>query len=194
MSLIERIKKRIQRLFKFILPNLGKLRSGEIAFVDYPVCNQITLITGEGNVKIGKGCSFGYKPGGFYRGGSIELQARYKNAQIIIGNNVLTNNNVFLCSANLIEIGDYTLIGQNVTIMDHDAHGIHPKQRRLPGKIARVIIGKNVWIGNNVCILKDSIIGDNTIVAAGAIVAGTFPGNVIIGGVPARIIKEIHND
>ena len=58
-------------------------------------------------------------------------------------------------------------------------------------KIGEVKIGKNVWIGNNVTILKNSEIGDNSIVAAGAIVNKEFPPNVIIGGVPAKIIKTL---
>jgi len=129
--------------------------------------------------------------GGFHKGGSIELQARYKNSKIKIGNNIATNNNIMICAANYIEIGDNTLIGQYVTIMDHEAHGIAPDKRRQLGEIGKVIIGKNVWLGNNVTMLKNSEIGDNTIVAAGAVVSGKFPANVIIGGVPAKIIKTL---
>ena len=50
-------------------------------------------------------------------------------------------------------------------------------------------IGGNVWIGNNVIILKNSSIGDNSIIAAGAVVSGSFHANVVIGGVPAITIK-----
>ena len=96
-----------------------------------------------------------------------------------------------LCSANYIIIGDNTLIGQSVTILDHEAHGVAPDKRRQLGEIGKVIIGKNVWLGNNVIILKNSEIGDNTIVAAGAVVLGKFHANVIIGGVPAKIIKNL---
>jgi acetyltransferase-like isoleucine patch superfamily enzyme len=96
-----------------------------------------------------------------------------------------------LCAANYIEIGDYSLIGQNVTIMDFEAHGVDPHKRRSIGEIGHVIIGKNTWIGNNVMILKNSEIGDNTIIATGSVVSGKFPENVIIGGVPAKIIKSI---
>lgn len=96
-----------------------------------------------------------------------------------------------LCSANYIEIGDDTLIGQYIMIMDHEAHGIDPNKRRELGEIGKVIIGKNTWLGNNVVILKNTEIGDNTIVATGAVVSGKFPANVIIGGVSAKIIKSI---
>lgn len=102
-----------------------------------------------------------------------------------------TNNNIFICAANYIDIGDDTLIGQYVTVMDHEAHGIDPEKRRLIGQIGTVKIKKNVWIGNNVTILKNSEIEENTIIAAGAVVSGKFPKNVIIGGIPAKVIKGI---
>lgn len=75
--------------------------------------------------------------------------------------------------------------------MDHEAHGTNPTERRKLGEIGNVIIGKNVWIGNNVTILKNAEIGENSIVAAVAVVEGKFPANVIIGGLPAKIIKSL---
>ncbi len=104
---------------------------------------------------------------------------------------MFTNNNVFICAANLVDIGKGTLVGESVTIMDHEAHGIAAGERRQLGKVGEIRIGENVWIGNNVMILKNSSIGDNTIVAAGAIVSGNFPANVIIGGIPAKLIRQL---
>jgi len=177
--------------FNFISPNFFTLIRHRIIVGRLPSFGQKTLCEGLGFVEIGKQCSFGEKLGGFHRGGSIELQARYKDSRIKIGNNIATNNNIYLLAANYIEIGDNTLIGQNVTIMDHEAHGVDPDKRRQIGEIGQVIIGKNTWIGNNVIILKNSEIGDNSIVAAGAVVSGKFPANVIIGGVPAKIIRNL---
>ncbi|WP_123912081.1 acyltransferase [Flavobacterium sp. AJR] len=162
-----------------------------ISYERRPTFNQDFICSGQGIVKIGKNCSFGYKLGGFHKRGGIELQARYENSFISIGDNVATNNNVFLLSANYIEIGDNSLIGQNVTIMDHEAHNIDPFKRREIGEKGKIIVGKNVWIGNNVVILKNTEIGENTIVGTGAVVSGKFPSNVIIGGVPAKIIRNI---
>lgn len=177
--------------FNFILPNVWFLILKSMFYSNKPTCNQKTFLTGLGIIYIGKNCTFGYKQGGFYRGGTIEFQVRFKDAIIKIGDNVTTNNNIFLCAASYIEIGDNTLIGQNVTIMDFEAHSIDPKERRNIGQIGKVYIGKNVWIGNNVTILKNTSIGFNSIVAAGAVVSGDFPANVIIGGVPAKIIREL---
>jgi len=164
----------------------------EVLFASkFPKTQQKTFFTGNGNIFIGKDCRFGFKTGGFNYKGSIELQARYEHSKIIIGDNVAINNNVFICAANKIEIGDNTLFGQNISLMDHEAHGINPTKRRQVGTIGEIKIGKNAWIGNNVIILKNSIIGENSIIAAGAVVSGKFPSNVIIGGVPAKIIKKI---
>jgi acetyltransferase-like isoleucine patch superfamily enzyme len=79
-------------------------------------------------------------------------------------------------------------------MMDFEAHGIEPENRRTLGQIGKVIIGRNVWIGNNVTILKNSRIGDNSIIATGAVVSGAFPNNAILGGIPAKILKDIVND
>jgi acetyltransferase-like isoleucine patch superfamily enzyme len=181
----------IRQFFYFFSPNIINIIRHRIIYNKSPRVSQFMICEGNGIVEIGNNCSFGIKMGGFHRGGSIELQARNVNAIIKIGNNIATNNNIVLCAENYIEIGDNTLIGQNVTIMDHEAHDINPEKRRQIGEIGKVIIGKNTWLGNNVIILKNSEIGDNSIVASGAIVTRKFPANVIIGGVPAKIIKTI---
>jgi acetyltransferase-like isoleucine patch superfamily enzyme len=179
-------------LFNYLLPNFNQIISGKIKINGIkPIFSQVTFFTGLGQIEIGGSCSFGYKLGGFHKGGSIEIQARYLNSQIKLGNRIATNNNIFICAANYIEIGDDTLIGQNVTLMDHEAHGISPLERHKIGKVGTIVIGNNCWIGNNVVILKNSKIGNNSIVAVGALVSGEFPDNVIIGGVPAKVIKEI---
>ena len=174
----------------FILPNIFNKTRYYIA--SKPNFNQLTLFTGKGSITIGNNCIFGYKLGGFWRNGSIELQSRIENAKIIIGDNVSTNNNIFICAMNKIEINDNVRIGQNVIIMDFEAHNTNPLKRNKIGEIGNVIIEENVWIGNNVTILKNSSIGKNTIIAAGAIVNGHFPENVIIGGVPCKILKNLN--
>jgi acetyltransferase-like isoleucine patch superfamily enzyme len=179
------------RYLNFIILNIRAKYQNRLTYKTIPICNQRTFITGPGKVEIGCKCVFGYKLGGFYRYGSIECQSRDRNAIIKIGDYVSTNNNVFICANNFIEIKDQTRIGQNVTIMDFEAHGIEPSKRNQLGDVGNVKIGENVWIGNNVTILKNSEIGKNSIVAAGAVVSGKFPENVIIGGVPAKIIKSI---
>ncbi len=181
-------------IFLLYIPNLQKIIKGKIVNIkSIAAPQQIVLFTGLGTVKFDGICNFGYKLGGFNKGGSIEIQPRYLDSYVVFGKNVATNNNIFICAANYIEIRKNTRIGQNVTIMDFEAHGINPDKRNKVGEIGKVIIGENVWIGNNVIILKNSIIGKNSIIAAGAVLSGSFPNNVIIGGIPARIIKYIND-
>ncbi|MFZ4796718.1 MAG: acyltransferase [Bacteroidia bacterium] len=152
---------------------------------------QPLFLTGEGNILIKRNCTFGYLNGGFNFGGSINIDVRSEKSEVIINENVFFNNNVNISSCNFIEIGKNTLVGQNVNIMDYDAHGINPNMRNKIGKIGSIKIGNNVWIGTNVIILKNTVIGDNCIIAAGAVVSGFYQENLIIGGVPSKIIKTI---
>lgn len=156
-----------------------------------PLSIQKVYYLGKGKCYIGDNCILGYKIGGYYRGAGIELQTRKIEATIVIGNNVAINNNFFVCAINSIQIGNNVRIGFNVCIMDHEAHNTNPLLRSRLGHIGSVGIGDNVWIGSNVTILKETYIGKNSIVATGAVVSGSFPENVIIGGIPARIIKRI---
>jgi acetyltransferase-like isoleucine patch superfamily enzyme len=181
------------QLFNYYFSNFLVLFQKRLLVDLVPKCNQKLLISGKGKLILGNHCEFGFKLGGNYYGGLVEIQPRYEDSKIEIGNNVSTNNNLFICCANHISIGDDTLIGSGVSILDHEAHNISPSKRRMIGDIGSVSLGRNVWIGNNVLILKNSIIGDNSIVAAGAIVSGIFPANVIIGGIPAKIIREIND-
>ncbi len=53
---------------------------------------------------------------------------------------------------------------------------------------------QNCWIGAKVTILDGTIIGDNSVVAAGAVVRGQFPDNCVIGGIPAKIYQIYYNN
>lgn len=57
---------------------------------------------------------------------------------------------------------------------------------------APIRIGRGVWMGAHVTVLPGVTIGDNAIIAAGAVVAKDVPADMIVGGVPARVIKSIH--
>lgn len=111
-----------------------------------------------------------------------------------IGNNVgLGTHGHYGSGAGFVEIGDNTIIGNYVSI--HPENHIYRNAQipiRLQGVESKggVKIGQNCWIGAKVTILDGTIIGNNCIVAAGAVVKGIFPDNVIIGGVPAKVIKQ----
>lgn len=94
-----------------------------------------------------------------------------------------------------IEIGDNTIIGANVKIIDNDFHPLDPDARLQDNKdlVSRkpVSIGKNVFIGMNSIILKGTSLGNNCVVGAGSVVSGKYPDNVIIAGNPAGIVRTL---
>ncbi len=155
--------------------------------------HQRTLFTGKGSIEIGSNTSFGFRLGGKYLHDYCEIQARFKESLIIIGQNVASNNGLLIVSAERIEIGNDCLIGKDVQMIDCDGHGLAPSERRNSiGKVKPIVIGRNVWIGNNVIILKGTEIGDNSVIGAGAVVTGgKFPSNVVIAGNPAKVVKSL---
>jgi acetyltransferase-like isoleucine patch superfamily enzyme len=116
-------------------------------------------------------------------------------------------NGALIMSEEHIEIGSYCLMSWNVGIADSDFHPIDPAQRmqdalalapyyenrppRPALRTAPVRIRDNVWIGMGAVILKGVEIGENSVVAAGAIVTKSVPPNVVVAGNPAVVVKQL---
>lgn len=111
---------------------------------------------------------------------------------ITLGKGVFINSGCCFQDQGGIEIGDGSLIGQQVVIATLN-HGLSPKDRQsmLP---AKVVIGKNVWVSAHATILPGVTVGDNSVIGAGAVVNKDVPANSIAVGVPAKIIKKIQGD
>lgn len=109
---------------------------------------------------------------------------------IKLGKNVLINSNCFFLDSNTITIGDFVMIGPNVTIVTPN-HSRDPVKRRRVGTISKpVVIEDDVWIGAGATILPGVTIGAGAIVGAGSIVTRDVPAGKTVGGNPARIIGE----
>lgn len=108
---------------------------------------------------------------------------------ITIGKNVFLNTSCHFQDQGGITIGDGTLIGHNVVLATLN-HNEDPDQRNetIP---APIVIGKNVWIGANATVTPGVTIGDGAIVAAGAVVTRDVPSNMVVGGVPARVLRPV---
>ena len=103
----------------------------------------------------------------------------------------MTNYNVTVLDVAPVHIGDYCMIGPN-TLITTVGHPLQAKGRRERIGICKpVLIGDDVWIGGNVTILPGVSIGNNVVIAAGAVVVHDIPDNCIVGGVPARKIKDL---
>ena len=106
-----------------------------------------------------------------------------------IGERVFINMGCKFQDQGGIYIDDDALIGHNATLCTLN-HVQDPAQRASM-EHAPIHIGKRVWLGANVTFLAGVRIGDNAIVAAGAVVTKNVPANTIVGGVPAKVIKMI---
>jgi len=117
-------------------------------------------------VKIGRGTSFRDR-----FSASVD-----KKALLVIGENCFFNNNCIINAHEHIEIGNNTIFGPNVIIYDHD----HDYNGQMDSYVSSPVkIGNNCWIGGNVAILRGTVIGDNSVIAAGSVVSKEVPDNAI---------------
>lgn len=125
---------------------------------------------------------------------NVSLQPNFycdTGSNIHVGEDFLTNYNVTILDIAKVNIGDNCMIGPN-TLITTVGHPINPLKRRKKLAQAKPIsIGNDVWIGGNVTILPGVKIGDNVVVAAGAVITKDIDSNTIVGGVPAKVLKTI---
>jgi acetyltransferase-like isoleucine patch superfamily enzyme len=116
------------------------------------------------------------------------------DGRIEIGKNVGLNGTT-IASRERISIGDYTMIGPNTFILDHDGHSAWPPRDRwtTSGTSAPVVIGQDVWIGMNCIILKGVTIGCGSIIAAGSVVIKDVEPNSLYAGNPAVKVKSLNH-
>lgn len=110
---------------------------------------------------------------------------------ITVGEEVFINACCHFQDHGGVTLGDGCQIGHNVVFATLN-HGLLPEERKhtIP---APIVLGKNVWVGSNATILSGVTIGDNAVVAAGAVVTKDVPADAIVGGVPAKFIKNIRD-
>ena len=143
---------------------------------------------------IGDNCFFGHDC-------RIEAWDKYLDDRfspsIIFGNDVRINSTCHIGCINRIVIGDQTLLGSHVLIIDH-SHGrnakselkLHPSERRLFSK-GEIEIGKRCWICENAVILPGVHIGDESVVAANAVVTMDVPEKSVVAGNPAKVVNNL---
>ena len=145
------------------------------------------MLQGGGNIEIGDNVSI------------MRYSALYANdnGRINIGNNVSVNSNVCIAAADNGEIiiGDFVLIGQNVVLRasDHEHSSIQIPIMKQGHTGGTIVIEDGVWIGANAVITRNTRIGAHSIVAAGAVVTDNIAPYVIVGGVPAKVIRKREN-
>ncbi len=141
----------------------------------------------------------------FHAGNALKLETwpSYNNKgtgkmpEMVIGDNVSFMDNCQISCLDSVKIGDNVLFGDNVFVTDN-LHGgttkheliIPPVERDLFSKGA-VLIGNNVWIGRNACIMPGVTVGDGAVIGANSVVTHDVLAYTIVGGVPAKVIKKV---
>ncbi len=119
------------------------------------------------------------------------FHANFAGKHVHFGKGIYVNFNLTLVDDTHIYVGDYTMIGPNVTIATA-GHPICPELREkgmqynLP-----VHIGRNCWLGAGVVVLPGVTIGDNVVIGAGSIVTRDIPSNMVAVGNPCRCLREV---
>ena len=120
------------------------------------------------------------------------LRANWGGHHVHFGKRVYANFNLTLVDDSHIFVGDYTMIGPNVTIATA-GHPILPELREKNYQYNMPVhIGKNCWLGAGVVVLPGVTIGDNTVIGAGSIVTKDIPANVVAVGNPCRVLRAIN--
>ncbi|MGG5343010.1 chorismate mutase [Enterococcus sp. AZ192] len=110
---------------------------------------------------------------------------------IHVGKNFYANFNSIFLDVCPITIGDNCMFGPNAQLYTA-THPLHPVKRNSGLEFGKPItLGNNVWLGGGVVITPGVTLGDNVVVAAGSVVTKSFPANCVIGGNPAKVLKEI---
>jgi len=187
------MKQFLSRLYMYLLKLKYKIFSDTVNLKGAFVAQQPVLLKGKGKIVFNDNVKIGVINSPMYYNTYAYIEARAKTAQISFGSNTYINNSLSIISEKKISIGSNVLIGYNCSISDSNFHDLNKNNRsNTDPNPEGVIICDKVFIGNNVTILKGVTIGENSVVATGAIVTKSFPNDVIIGGCPAKIIGEVN--
>ncbi len=161
----------------------GMIFLGSTASNGLPNCHGGMIICGRNSV-------LKFNGGAYIRKGTTLRMD--DNGIIEIGKEVYINGNCFIRSDSSIIIGDKSRIGWDVTLNTADGHiiiidGIE-KQQSKP-----IEIGTHCWIGNHCCVAKGVIMGNDSILAQYSLLTKSFPSNKLLGGIPAKIIRDNAN-
>ncbi|MCC6142763.1 MAG: acyltransferase [Candidatus Hydrogenedentes bacterium] len=141
----------------------------------------LITVEGTGQVSIGAGSRIGRRT--FFE--------TYGHGAIRLGERVTINDGVTIVAYAEVVLGDDTMVGEYTSIRDAN-HGKAPgvPVRVQPHESAPVRIGQDVWIGRGVLVGKGVTIGDGAVVGANSVVTKPVAAQVIVAGVPARVIGE----
>jgi acetyltransferase-like isoleucine patch superfamily enzyme len=172
----------------FVGKNTKIFNSNNIVFGKSVTIDNYTIIDGFSSEKIILGDCV--KIGSFSNLSSTSHLSKYGKG-LKMGNNSAIGDYTQFGAAGGIEIGNDVIMGSYISFhSENHNYSDNSKLIREQGVTSKGIkIGNNVWVGAKVTFLDGCEVGNNSVVAAGAVVNGVYPDNSIIGGVPAKILK-----
>ncbi|RKS80590.1 succinyltransferase-like protein [Motilibacter peucedani] len=115
----------------------------------------------------------------------VGLHLRDAGAVIEIGGGTFVNHRTEIVAHERVSIGRGCLLAWDVLVVDSDSHSVDGAPRTSP-----VVIGDRVWVGARATVLKGVTVGEGAVVAAGAVVTRDVPARALVGGNPARVLRE----
>lgn len=150
----------------------------------------------EGMVFFGRKLAIQIEPGAEVRFGRFTwigdgTKIRCHQGRVEIGEKTVFGQECTISAYQYVRIGAQCVIADRAMFIDFD-HGVVEVERpiRVQGIYKRdVVVGSNVWIGYNACILRGVRIGDNSIIGTNAVVTKDVPANAVVAGVPAKVVR-----
>jgi acetyltransferase-like isoleucine patch superfamily enzyme len=139
----------------------------------------LRVLIKNGSIKVGRKVQL-------HRGVKLSAWGNEYSTEIIIGDNTSIGDRTEIHAGKSVKIGCGCNIAWDVCIMDRDYHKFNSETE----EIKPVTIGDNVWIGCKAVILKGITIGEGAVVAAGSVVTKDVPPKTLVGGNPAKVLKE----
>lgn len=191
----------IRNIYRHIKPVINRGQENDIRICTKMRNSTITINGDRNHVEIGKNCVINnceiqicgndnrliIKDTARLLGGARIIMGG--DATIIIGENAGVRKVDFVAKDAKIEVGALCMFSNNIVLRNHDSHKV-----LLDGEVVNpakdIILGRHVWIGQNVTILKGVEIGENSIIAFGAVVTKGCPMGSIIAGNPGKIVKK----
>lgn len=167
-------------------------RSSSVYYKSNLKCTSNSLNNG-GGIFIGNNCKIGRTDDGYHGGMPFPtaMLSDGMGSRIAIGDNCRING-AYIHAKKSITIGSNCVIAAGVNVIDSNGHQVNSKNRTVGTDTPKeIVIGNNVWICMNATILKGSVIGDNSIIAAGSVIQGSIPPNTIASSHESIILKEI---
>lgn len=184
-------RKVLSRLRRAWLPVQAGMEGGSVVLGRGVSLQQAVVFQGRGRLEVAEGAVLGFALAGS-PAAPLVLQPREPGAVIRIGAGAMLTNGIEMIARSGITIGAGCRIGPRCVFYDADFHALSPEARGEAGETQPIVVGRNVWFGSEVMVLKGVTIGDDAVIAARALVTADVPAGAVAAGTPARVIGSVY--